>query len=264
MVARCVWIGLVALVLSLTGCLDYKEELTLKADGSGSLNLDFTIDLGYLEKVSKALGEAPNEEDFAGPTEEEIREGLEVEGITIKEIKLETKGRKTRVQINLDFANLEALNEIEGFGDDRRILFYDEGNGMVRVVYSFDTTDAIPADELDDEAPSDDPIETKIREITKEARAAMRFRARVVLPGAVKKSNGRRDAEDPNASLWLIDSEHTPDKHKKLGRGKIRMMALVSRESLPFVKELRPLPTSATEDGEGDEEAPAPGGERKR
>ncbi|MCA8923862.1 MAG: hypothetical protein KDD82_18775 [Planctomycetes bacterium] len=258
MVARCVRIGLFALLVSLTGCLEYGEELVLKADGSGSLTLDFTIDLSYLEEVSKALGEQPNEEDFAGPTEEEIREGLKVEGITIKEIKLETKGRKTRVKIALDFANLEALNEIEGFGDDRRILFYDEGEGMVRVVYSFDTTDAIPADELDEEEASDDPVEKKITEVTKRAREAMRFRSRLVLPGAIKKSNGRRDASDPNASVWVIDSKSTPDKHKKLGRGKIRMMALVSRDSLPFVKALRPLPKSA--EGEDDEDE----GERKR
>ena len=74
MVARCVRISLFALVVSLTGCLDYSEELVLKPDGSGSLSLDFTIDLSYLEEVSKALGEAPDEDDFAGPTEEEIRE----------------------------------------------------------------------------------------------------------------------------------------------------------------------------------------------
>jgi len=258
MVARCVRIGLFALLVTLTGCLEYTEELTLKPDGSGTLSLDFTIDLSYLEDVSKALGEAPSEEDFAGPTEEEIREGLEVEGITIKSLDLETKGRKTRVKIVLDFANLDALNEIEGFGDDRRILFYDEGNGLVRVVYSFDTTDAIPADELDEEEAGDDPIEKKIMEITKKARAAMRFRAKLVLPGQIKKSNGKRDANNPNASLWQIDSKSTPEKHKTLGRGKIRMMALVSRDALPFVKQLRPLPKGSDGEGEGE------GGERKR
>ena len=58
------------------------------------------------------------------------------------------------------------LRRIEGFGDDRRLEFFDEGDGEnVRVVYSFDTTDVIPLEELGDEPPAGeelDPTEKKI------------------------------------------------------------------------------------------------------
>ena len=252
---------LLPLVL-LAGCLDYSEDLTLNKDGSGRLKLDFTVDMSYMAEVSRALGEEPSAEELRGPTREEIMEGLNVEGIKVSELDVQERGTKTRVKMTVDFASLEALARVEGFGDDRKIEFYDEGNGKVRVVYSFDTTDLIPIEEVGEggAAADEDPIEKKIREVTLRARDAVRFRARVKLPGALERSNGRPVREDPSASVWMIDKEGDPEKHQRLGRGKVHMMLLISREHLPFVRELKPLPRrEGDEGGQGGSGAPGPG-----
>lgn len=235
----------------LAGCLDYSEELSLNKDGSGRLKLDFTVDMSYMAEVSRALGEEPSPEELRGPTREEIMEGLNVEGVTISDLDVQERGTKTRVKMTVDFTSLEALARVEGFGDDRKIEFYDEGNGKVRVVYSFDTTDLIPIEEVGDagEGAEEDPIEKKIREVTLRARDAVRFRARVKLPGPLDRSNGKPVRDDPSASVWVIDKESDPEKHQRLGRGKVHMMLLVPREHLPFVRDLKPLPRREGEDG---------------
>lgn len=246
------------LCLSSSGCLDYAEMLTLNPDGSGKLRIDFTLDMGYMEKISKALGDEPHPDELRGPTREEVTEGLEVEGITIDKVDIDHKGRKSRVVVELSFADIAALRRIEGFGDDRKIEFFDEGDGKhARVVYSFDTTDVIPVDEVSDEeaAAATDPTERKILEITREARDALRFRGRVVLPGAVLKSNGMPDPNAPNASLWTIDKAGSPEKHANLGRGKIYMMLLVDKSTVGFA-DLKPLPDE-------DPKPAAPGGARR-
>lgn len=246
-------LGLCALLplVLLAGCLDYTEELTLNKDGSGRIKVDFTVDMGFMAEVSKALGEEPSPEELRGPTREEVMEGLDVEGIKVSELDIQERGTKTRVKMTVDFTSLEALARVEGFGDDRKIEFYDEGNGKVRVVYSFDTTDLIPIEEVGEGgAGDDDPVEKKIRDITLRARDAVRFRVRVKLPGALERSNGRPVRDDPNASAWVIDKDTDPEKHQRLGRGKVHMMLLIAREHLPFVRELKPLPRrEGAEDG---------------
>jgi hypothetical protein len=238
-------VGLVLCLLT-SGCLDYSEMLTLNPDGSGKLQIDFTLDMGYMEQISKALGDEPDPDELRGPTREEVVEGLEVDGITIDKVDIDHKGRKSRVHVELSFEDLQALRRIEGFGDDRKLEFFDEGDGKhARVVYSFDTTDVIPVDEVSDEeaAAAQDPTEKKILDITRRAREALRFRARVLMPGRVVKSNGMPDRTEPRASLWRIDKATTPDKHSQLGRGKIYMMMLVEKTSIPFaLADLKPLP----------------------
>jgi hypothetical protein len=249
-----------ALLFSLTllsGCLDYGEELTLNKDGSGRLKLDFTVDMAYMGEVSKALGEEPSPDEMRGPTREEIMEGLTVEGITVSELDVKETGTKTRVKMTVDFTSLEALSRVEGFGDDRKIDFYDEGGGKVRVVYSFDTTDLIPIDEVGEGGEGEDPVEKKIREVTLRARDAVKFRCKVTLPGALERSNGRPVKDDPKSSMWLIDKESSPEKHQTLGRGKLTFMMLIARDQLPFVTELKPLPQR---EGEKGGETPGGGG----
>lgn len=238
--------GLVLLLplVLLAGCLDYSEELTLNKDGSGRVKLDFTVDMTYMGEVSRALGEEPSAEEMRGPTREEIMEGLTLEGITVSELEVQERGTKTRVKMTVDFVSLEALSRVEGFGDDRKIEFFDEGDGKVRVVYTFDTTDLIPIEEVGEagEGQEEDPVEKKIREVTLRARDAVRFRAKVTLPGPLARSNGRPVRDEPASSMWVIDKESDPEKHGRLGRGKVTMMLLIPREHLPFVRELKPLP----------------------
>lgn len=239
---------LFALLLpTFTGCLDYREHLILLKDGSGTLKIDFVVDLGILNEISAALGEKPDPNATKGPTKSEVKSGLTVDGIKIKELEVMNKGAKSKVHLVLDFKSLEALSQIEGFGDDRRVDFYDNGDGKVRVIYSFDTKDQLPMEEFGDSGtkPEDmDPIERKIVTLTKAARTKIRFRSRVTLPGPILKATGVKDPRDPkdNERVWLIDQKRDPKRHALLGRAKLRMQMIVEKSSLPWVKELAPLP----------------------
>lgn len=253
-----------AAALSLTGCLDYAEELILNPDGSGKLTIDFTIDMSYMEEVSKVLGDEPDPEDMRGPTKEEVMEAVsEAQGIKVEAVDVQTKDKLSKVHLKLAFANLQALGNLEGFGDDRKLEFYDEGDGKVRVLYSFDTTDVVPVDEV---GPGEgggevDPIEKKIMEVTQRARDALKFRARMVLPGPILKSNGSQDPASPNGSVWKVDKQSDPERHSKLGKGRVRMMLLVDRSTVGFVKELLPKPKPGEEGGSAT--PPAPGGGKR-
>lgn len=242
----------------LTGCLDYGEELTIDEKGGGSLRIDFVADMNFMSEVAKAIGDEPRPEEMRGPTKEEIQQGLQVEGIKLKELDVEDKGGKTKVHIALDFTSIDALKKIEGFGDDRTIEFFDEGNGKVRVVYSFDTSDLVPVEETGEPGAQEDPTEKKIREITQRARDQVKFRAKVKLPGPIERNNGKAVEGDPNAAQWRVDKESDPQRHATFGRGKVRMMMLVARARLPFLKDgdLKPLPPKR----EGSTEASPPGG----
>lgn len=245
--ARCTLLAVCFAVL-LTGCLDYRERLTLNKDGSGSMVIDFVVDLGLMNDVARAFGDEPDPNATKGPTKEEILKGLKVKGIKVDEDRLNVqhKGDKSKVHIELTFESLEALSQIEGFGDDRKVEFFDNGDGKVRVVYSFDTTDVIPLEELGEEPPPGeklDPTEKKILEITARARDELRFLGRVQLPGVILKSNGKIEkTPSPNARVWRIDKKADPKLHAILGRGKIVMKMLVERSTVPWVTELQPMP----------------------
>lgn len=255
---RCAALLCSLLLLCTTGCLDYREHLILKEDGSGSLQIDFLLDLGVLAEISTALGEKPDPAAAQGPTQAEIKEGLEVEGIEVKELEVQQKGYKSKVHLLINFKSLAALNQIEGFGDDRRIDFYDNGDGKARVVYSFDTKDQLPIEEFGEPGEGAmDPVEKKIVALTTAARDKIKFRSRVTLPGPIEKSTGVLDPREPkqNERVWLIDKEREPKKHERLGKAKIRMQMICERSSVPFVKTFEPLPPQAR-GGEGGEDSP--------
>ncbi|MGE0706819.1 MAG: hypothetical protein AB7N76_06400 [Planctomycetota bacterium] len=255
---RLVLLPLLAVLALTTGCLDYREHLLLEKDGSGLLKIDFVVDLGILNDISAALGEKPDPNATKGPSKEEVLQGLEVEGIKVKELDIQQKDARSKVHIVLAFKDADALSQMEGFGDDRRIDYYDEGDGKVRVVYSFDTKDQLPMEEFGEAGtkPEDmDPIEKKIVALTSAAREKIRFRSRVTLPGPILKATGVKDPREPkeNERVWLIDKERDPKKHARLGKGKLRMQMIVDRETVPWVKELKPLP-KYMQGKKGDEE----------
>jgi len=237
-------VALALLVSSLAGCIDYRERLTLREDGSGTLVVDFVVDLGIMQTVARLVGDEPDPEDSKGPTADEIRAGLDVKGVTIQELTVDYKGTKTKVHAKVEFESLQALARIEGFGRDRSMAFYDNGDGKVRVIYGFDTRDVIPIEELtdgsDDAEP--DPTSKKILGLVERAQTQLTLRARVDLPGPVLKSNGDPVPDEPASSQWRIDQETDPKRQRVLGRGKVIMMLLCERSSVPFVTKLEPLP----------------------
>ena len=94
--------------------------------------------------------------------------------------------------------------------------------------------------------------------ITARARAQLKFRSRVQLPGPILRSNGKTEPDGtPNARLWRIDAEGDAKDHEILGRGPIVMKMLVERETVAWAREsFRPVPGESP--GSGQQAPPAP------
>ena len=81
------------------------------------------VDLGLLADISSALEEEPDPEAAQGPTREEILHGLEVEGITVKELTIQRKDDKSKVHIVVDFESLDAVEREVRAGEALEDLF---------------------------------------------------------------------------------------------------------------------------------------------
>lgn len=89
--------GLVSLVL-LMGCVDYKEKMNLKEDGSGTVVMDIIMQL----------------QDNAQPTTaEKIKEQFSaLEGISFKTADVKVKDKEQFIHIECGFANIDAFMKI--------------------------------------------------------------------------------------------------------------------------------------------------------
>src|SRR2546423_11198352 len=112
---------LLAIALPLAGCVEYDEVLTIAADGSGSMSVDLTLDLAFVEKLHKLAGDAETEDSDTYRvmvSKEEIQKQCRAEGIAIKSIATDEPGpKKTHVKLDFDFKSLAALRSIAGFSD---------------------------------------------------------------------------------------------------------------------------------------------------
>jgi hypothetical protein len=105
------------------GCLDYEEELTLKANGSGEL---------YVHYVTRE-GTNIESDDYDFPSEpDEVRQEVErkytSDKVKLKEFDVEQKGDWRHVSFAVKFENLLDLNDLEQFADSQFEL-KDHGRG---------------------------------------------------------------------------------------------------------------------------------------
>ena len=92
-------IATLCLPLLLCGCLDYQEVITLNREGGGSVQAEFTLDLGPLSQLSLALGEELEPGDFAALSRSEVEAMLTVEGVTVGELEVSQRGTQTHVRL---------------------------------------------------------------------------------------------------------------------------------------------------------------------
>jgi hypothetical protein len=248
------------LPLLLGGCLEYREVLSLKADGRGSLEARVTLDMGLMEQLSRAVGqEAPA---LQGPTPDEVRRALTVPGVAVRFLEVEERGSKTRIRLTIGFDDLAALHRVEAFSAQRRIDLYDQGEGRVLVVSRFDPRGVLPLPELASQRPQGAPplapqeagaIEAAVRRL----RDGLRFESELRLPGPILASNGRPDLVTPTAHArsWAVDRQRDPRSHASLGREELRMTAVCPRGAFSLAMPLRPaakqlsLPASLSNGG---------------
>jgi hypothetical protein len=231
-------------LIFLTGCLDYDEILTLKSDGSGSVRVEFTVDLAFEAKLKKLMtpepapGEKPPEQDDSDDaykmmvSKQEILKYVQgVEGVTVKQIVVdEPSAQKHHVKLEVEFKSLDALRKTNAFRDGARELTFEAKDDKVEAVYKVDAKllgSLLPGGEAGDDQ------EKKMRKIVDDATIEAGAKFTIVFPKKPASTTGKAVENDEKAAVWEV-----PKKDEK---------AHAALASEPFVMKA----TLAKKDAEG-------------
>jgi len=124
-----------ALVLS-AGCIKFSETLTLHEDGSGVIDIAYTLPeetvtqisgmMKLADELAEASGEAPPGDSHGylelllNPSENRIKnkvESYKVDGLTLKEVKVESRDGSRQVKLQLIFKSIQSLAKTDFFAD---------------------------------------------------------------------------------------------------------------------------------------------------
>ena len=102
---------LLVLAVAFAGCINYEEEIVLKEDGSGTTMIHYSIDEGFIKMMKEsdtkdAESLAELEALLSG---EKIREALEVEGITVKDIQAWSQTGRHHIIAKIAFKDINKL-----------------------------------------------------------------------------------------------------------------------------------------------------------
>jgi hypothetical protein len=225
-----------AVLLALGGCIDGDETLTLAGDGSGTVKLDFTLDLSFVEKLKKLEPDVGGEdaEDLTKKIDKKmIQDSVTGPGVKVGTLDVEDAGPKKHVKLELEFKDLEALRALSGFSD-RRLDFAESGDN-VDVTYRFFATGlygfaGIGTEE--GEAPATD-TDKKMAAIVADATKAAGGRFTLVLPGKVLATSGKAVAGNEKAAFFEIP-KNDPALQKKLKKEPFVMTAAIAKKDAPF------------------------------
>lgn len=221
-----------------SGCLEYREVLTLDPQGSGSLEAELSLDLGLLRELSGALGEDLAPEELAAPSEAEFRAMLQAEGVQLQELAVESQGGRTWARFRLEFEDLDALHRLEAFSLRRQLAIFDHGQGRVLLVSRFDPRQLVPRPE--DLAGANPEQAAALAEVAERIRSSLRLESELRLPGGVLASNGEIVQPGRDVS-WRFDLASTPT----FGQEEARLKVLCEASALPWADRLEPTPPEA-------------------
>jgi hypothetical protein len=233
---------LLGVLLPLTGCLDYDEVLTLKADGSGSIRVDFTVDLTFEGKL-KTLMTPPDPDAKPGApddtddpykmmvSKQEILKYVQgVDGVTVKECTEEEKpagSKKHHVHLEVDFKTLDALRKTNAFRDGAREITFEAKDDKVQAVYKVDAA-KILGDLLPGPAPEDEQ-QKKMRKIVDEATIDAGARFTILFPAKPASTTGKADEKDDKTIRWEVPKKDEK-AHAALAKDPIVMKAELAKK----------------------------------
>ncbi|HZU99351.1 MAG TPA: hypothetical protein VFF73_21770 [Planctomycetota bacterium] len=236
---------LLGVLLPLSGCLDYEEILTLAADGSGSVKVDFTVDLAFEAKL-KALMKSPEPEATPGApddvddpykmmvSKQEVLKYVQgVDGVTVKECTAEEPSPgKHHVKLLVEFKSLDALRKTNAFRDGARELTFTAKDDKVEAVYKVDAKilgSLLPGPAGEDEQ------EKKARKIVDEATLDAGAHFTVVFPAKPLSTTGKADEKEDKAAVWTVPKKDEK-AHAALAKDPIVMKAeLAKKDAAKFL-----------------------------
>ncbi|WP_328987642.1 hypothetical protein [Thiorhodovibrio winogradskyi] len=224
------WLVALAVVLVLGGCVKVEQTLTLKKDGSGTLDMRYGMSeqtiaqMEAMEKMAESMGQEASE-DVGGETpfdfdEAEIREQFESdapEGVELVSLQSESLDGWRYMNLKLAFDDLSALKNTEFFSDGAMSLTKNADGNYV-LVQSTGAEDAMPPTSPD----GSDAATAAMMQQMAAMFAGMRIATTVIAPSEIIESNAT-DMDGRKAS-WVFDVDEDPTVLSKLQQMNLRMV----------------------------------------
>ncbi|MBN1558366.1 MAG: hypothetical protein JW951_09500 [Lentisphaerae bacterium] len=237
--------GLV-LMTAASGCLDMEQTLTLRRDGSGQLDMEYSIAREAVDRImamyrlktdlARAAGEAPAEGAepdlpvFLDPDEAGIRAALkpyEPFGITIEALSVDALPARKRVALKLHFDDLAKAAEADFFPEFGFSLFRTrEGNYLF-----FRRGQTVDTDTLIDFG---DPATIQM---LAPFLAGFRVMIQVFAPGAVLDTNAPRSGR--YTATWEFDFDRDPNAFTALQTTDMKILFDGADAQLPQIRRTR-------------------------
>lgn len=248
------WIGVLAAVLALAGCIKVDQTLTIEPDGSGTLDMTYGLSeqtLGQLEAMEQMAADmkqqgadvesgSPLDFDEAKIRKEFAEKG--VEGVELLDVSSETRDGWKYMRVKMAFDDLDSLNETELFEDSGFALAKNaQGNYVLtQKLGSGDT--GMPGAQGQGE-PGQSPAEDeKMMQAMTAMMAGLRIALTVNAPGEIIESNAMQ-VEGKRAS-WVFDIDEDPQVLSKL-QGQEEMRVVFAGKGL----DLSPVSSDPAADG---------------
>lgn len=211
-------ISLVCLFIALlAGCLRVDQTLTIKADGSGELDMSYAMQESTIRQMEQMAKMQASQEDPEAQTdgdqfefnEESLRKQLapyEEQGVEIIAIDSKTaEGWKT-MHVRLGFKDLDALMKTDSMKDSNLSIKKTPEGNYVLLQQSGDDADADGTGEQD--------MTPEMLQQMAPMFAGMKIVQRIKVPGKIIKSNASEVVGD--TASWIYDVDKDPSVINKI------------------------------------------------
>lgn len=110
-------LGLFLTALFFAGCINYEQDVTLNANGSGKMLIHYNLAqqlVGMMAMGDPGAGDQKQEMPFK-VKEADIRKDFSVKGVKVEKFEQKTEGDQTHFYITVSFENIKDLNQSETF-----------------------------------------------------------------------------------------------------------------------------------------------------
>lgn len=112
-------LGLFLAALFLAGCINYEQDVTLNANGSGKMLIHYSLAqqlVGMMAMGGQDSGEQKQDQEMPFKvTEADIRKDFSMKGVKVEKFEQKTEGDQAHFYITVSFENIKDLNQSETF-----------------------------------------------------------------------------------------------------------------------------------------------------
>ncbi len=213
------WVVGLAALAGLTGCIKMEQDITLNKDGSGSFKLMYAMSEQTINQM-KAMAQMGAEEgvevesndDFEFD-EKKVRakfEELKDRGITLKNVKSETRDGWKYMHVDCDFQDLAKLGEAEVMGDSPFSISKNaEGNYVI--------ASKMGGGDMGMEDADAEQMKAMLPML-----AGMRVALKVTTPTRIISTTAPTKTD--NSAQWIFDADTDPESILKMGQTKMEIV----------------------------------------